>query len=277
MSLNKKQIAEVTERIGKPMSDSDLDKYTGVKASDIIKYQCIIVSTFNVVPPFKRPPTGNDAIRRYKIQEFNTQFTFETEKIGTSITTNGIVQTYRLADKKVDEKGWEDSLKCAMLLKLLQKYQQYSGGDSGLHFPRFKCIEDSTLSFLKSYNHFEPVFNKLYIRTGDSEDVIKRCVISDAVRYHEDMNNYRSQKEYSSSKFDEWLLLKMGLGQFEVDGVKNRTQIIRGYKKREDEEEVPVENAGYDSGGTTTSSEATTVLVNEMMTPPPMPIVFRKK
>ena len=38
MSLNKKQIAEVTERIGKPMSDSDLDKYTGVKATDIIKY-----------------------------------------------------------------------------------------------------------------------------------------------------------------------------------------------------------------------------------------------
>lgn len=36
--LKEKEIAEINQRISKPMSDSDLEKYLGVKAEDIIKY-----------------------------------------------------------------------------------------------------------------------------------------------------------------------------------------------------------------------------------------------
>jgi len=38
MKLNKKLKEETIHRISKPMSDSELEKYTGIKASEIIKY-----------------------------------------------------------------------------------------------------------------------------------------------------------------------------------------------------------------------------------------------
>ena len=38
MKLSKKVIADTIQRISKPMSDGELEKYTGVKAEQIIKY-----------------------------------------------------------------------------------------------------------------------------------------------------------------------------------------------------------------------------------------------
>ena len=80
-------------------------------------------------------------------------------------------------------------------------------------------------------NMFESVFNQLYIQTDNDKDILKRSVVSNTVRFHEDLSGERNNKEYSSKRFDEWLLKRVGRREFEIDGSKNKTQIIKGYNE----------------------------------------------
>ena len=280
--MNKRMLAFEEIGDGKPLNNEVINKLTGgdtpipvrgLYSKNVINMllECIIVSTFNNPPHFKRTPDGSDALRRYIYLYFRTLFTYDKELVGKTIYKNGIEQTYRMGDYKVDAAGWADSLKCVMLQTLLQVYQKYSAGTRGLKFPAFKCIEDATKKYLNNQNMFESVFNQLYIQTGNDKDILKRSVVSNTVRCHEDFSGERNNKQYSSKRFDEWLLKRVGRREFEIDGSKNKTQIIKGYKEAPRDDEYEDDDSDNDSGETTSCDSVHT------MTPPAMPIVYRKK
>ena len=121
------------------------------------------------------------------------------------------------------------------------------------------------------YVRVESVFNQLYVQTGNDKDILKRSVVSNTVRFHEDFSGERNNKQYSSKRFDEWLLKRVGRREFEIDGSKNKTQIIKGYKEAPRDDETEDDDSDNDSGETTSCDSVHT------MTPPAMPIVYRKK
>lgn len=219
-------------------------------------------------------------LRRLLYIVFRSKFTDDESLVGTQEIKDGIVSKYYRKDDSVGTIDWNQEMKFSMLHYLLRFYQKYGNDKTGIKIPRIASVIDATKKYVGDKNLFEPAFNRNFVFTGNTEDTLHRLAIYDSIKYDEEIVAEKHTKQYTSSKFDEWLLKKVGRTLFETDSLKNRTKIIRGYIRRpSDEDEVAVYRTAVDDDGATSDSGTTTstTALDYAQTPPAMPMIPRKK
>jgi hypothetical protein len=248
---NKRMV--IFEEMGKskvPLDTNLLNKMTGggqltardlFKSTETFNLVATIGGTANVPPPLADSANESDK-RRWIMKEFDTQFTEEAHKVGTTYKCDGQTRTYKLANPKYSDDKWYQDNKLEFINLILEAYKQNikeqkekCGAGEVFRFIQIKfdvpeSVKAKTEKFLNGNNLIDKAFNRTYIKTNKNTDRIKSKDIKEKII---ESDTFQRASEFDRKKFSVKKEFEKYIGsKFIIVLDKNKTKCIEFYRER---------------------------------------------
>jgi len=252
---NKRMI--IFEEMGKskvPLDTNLLNKMTGggqITARDLFKtteqfeLEATFGGTANVMPPLADTTNESDK-RRWIVEEFDSQFTEDQHKVGTTYKCDGQTRTYRQADAKYSDKQWYQTNKLSFINLLLEAYKQNiqeqkekCAVNEAFRFIQIKfdlpdSVKAKTEKFLNGNNLIDKAFNRTYIKTDKKTDRIKSKDIKETILSSQ---TFQRASEFDRKKFSVKKEFEKYIGsKFIIVQDKSKVKCIEFYRLRTESE-----------------------------------------